>query len=165
MNEEWCSLLDESIHLELNVADLYEVFHIAFPDDADFWWTLLLEEKNHAALLRSAKEAFMPLDKFPRDLVLHSLEELKHANATLVTLIRKCRDAHPSREEAFNIAVTLEQSAGEIHFQQFVDRKANSKIDDIFQQLNKDDKDHAMRIRSYMENHGIKLITALRPRS
>jgi len=36
-----------------------------------------------------------------------------------------------------------------------MDKEANSTIDIIFKELNKDDKEHAMRIRSYMEAHGI----------
>jgi hypothetical protein len=37
-----------------------------------------------------------------------------------------------------------------------MEKKKGSKIDEIFQNLNRADKDHASRIRSYMEGHGIK---------
>jgi hypothetical protein len=36
-------------------------------------------------------------------------------------------------------------------------KEADSPTDRIFQELNKDDADHAMRIRSYMEEHGISV--------
>ena len=36
MKEELSSLLDASIQLELNVAELYRIFHTAYPNDADF---------------------------------------------------------------------------------------------------------------------------------
>lgn len=157
MIQEDSSLLDESIQLELNTAELYKIFHKTFSEDVEFWWRLYLEEENHAALIRSGKENFLPLGKFPLDLVSKSLEELKQANAALLTFIKTCRETPPSREEAFNIAIEVEESAGEIHFQEFMERKAKSNIDDIFQRLNKEDKDHAIRIRSYMEDQGIKI--------
>ena len=86
-----------------------------------------------------------------------SLEELRSANSTIVELLEKHQDTPPSREDAFNLALKLEQSAGEIHFQQFMEKSSTSKLDSIFQRLNRDDKDHAIRIRSYMQDHGIKI--------
>ena len=62
----------------------------------------------------------------------------------------------PSREDAFNLALKLAQSAGEIHFQQFMEKSSGSKLDLIFKRLNGDDKDHAMRILSYMKDYGIE---------
>ena len=116
MNEELSLIIDESIQLELNVAQLYRIFHATFPEDASFWWRLFLEEENHAALIRSIKETFMPVGKFPDEIFCNSLENLKKNNTELRSLIRKFQDIAPSREDAFNIALKIEQSAGEIHF-------------------------------------------------
>ena len=55
MDKELSRILDESIQLELNVADLYLSFCHAFAEDKDFWSHLAEEEGNHAALLRSGK--------------------------------------------------------------------------------------------------------------
>lgn len=155
MNNDITSLLEESINLELNVSNLYSCFKVLFPDDAAFWWNLQIEEKNHAALIRSGKKFFEPLKKFPHDLLAPVLQSLKNTNSRLDFLIKKYDESPPSREETLNIALKIENSAGELHFQNFMDGKANSKIDDIFKELNKDDKDHAKRIRCYMEKHGI----------
>jgi len=157
MNNDVASLIEESINLELNVSDIYSLFYKVFPDDAEFWWKLVLEEKNHAALIRSGKEYFEPLGKFPYDLLAPVLQDLKDANSRLDSLIKKYEETSPSREEAFNIAFKIENSAGELHFQKFMDKEGNSKTDQIFKELNKDDKEHAMRIRCYMEKHGISV--------
>ena len=157
MENDFISLIDESIKLELNVSDLYLLFFKLFPEDSDFWWKLVLEEKNHAALIRSGKEYFEPLKKFPRDLLANSLQKVKDTNRNLKSMIKKLESAAPLRQEAFNIALKLETSAGELHFQNFMNKEESLKIDDIFKQLNKDDKDHAMRISSYMEKHDIPL--------
>ncbi|MBT8762374.1 hypothetical protein KFV02_00305 [Desulfohalobiaceae bacterium Ax17] len=157
MQEEFSLLIDESIQLEHNIAKLYTIFHATFPEDADFWWQLVLEEKNHAALIRAGKESFAPIGKFPVELLSSSLQKLRDANKKAVALARKCLDTPPSREEAFNIALEFEQSAGEIHFQRFMEKKTDVQLIKIFQKLNKDDKNHATRLRSYMEKHGIRI--------
>ncbi|MBW2700559.1 MAG: rubrerythrin family protein [Deltaproteobacteria bacterium] len=159
MDMNFGALVDESISLELNMASLYLVFHKLFPEDADFWWTLVLEEKNHAALIRSGKDSFMAVDKFPSDLISENLQELKDTNGRIALFLKRCEVDPPSREEAFGLALELERSAGELHFQEFMEKEAGSKIDEIFRQLNKDDKDHEQRIRSYMESNGIRLRT------
>lgn len=155
MNNAVTSLIEESINLELNISDIYSLFYKLFPDDAESWWMLVLEEKNHATLFRSGKESFEPVNKFPYNLLHHSLQNLKDTNSELRSVIKNFENSPPSREEAFNIALKIENSAGEPHFKKFMDRETNSTIDEIFKKLKNDDKDHAMRIRSYMEKHGI----------
>jgi ferritin len=157
MNNGVTSLFEESINLELNVSKIYTHFYKLFPDDAAFWWKLVVEEKNHAALIRSGKEYFEPLRKFPHDLLAPLLQILKDANSRLDSLIKKYEETPPSREEALNIALKIEESAGELHFQKFMDKEANSTTDNIFKELNKGDKDHAMRICRYMKEHGISV--------
>ena len=156
MNKELYLLLDESIKLELNIADLYMIFTQEFTEDADFWWQLALEEKNHGALLRSSKKHFAPVGKFPTELLSPRLQQLKDANTNLGALIEQFREDPPSREAAFNTAIRIEQSAGEIHFQKFTEKQAASSLDRLFQQMNRGDKDHEIRIRSYMEDHAIE---------
>ena len=143
----------ESIRLESHISDLYTLFRRLFPGDAVFWWKLALEESNRAALFRSGKKYYEPLGIFPNDL-LAPVQEPQAADAKLDFLVRGYEDASPSRAEAFNIALDLEQSVGELHFQEFMDKEADSRIGRIFRQLNRDDKDHAKRISSYMESHG-----------
>ncbi len=155
MDKNVASLIDESIRLELNVSELYTIFHGLFPEDAQFWWKLVMEENNHAALIRAAKDYFKPVDKFPHNLVHDGLQNLIDVNSNLLSLIKKMKEHAPSREEAFNMAFALENSAGELHFQQFMEKESGETTENIFQKLNKDDKDHARRIRLYMEQHGI----------
>ena len=87
MDKKLFLLLDASIELEQNVADLYVIFHSALTEDADFWWQLAIEEKHHSALLRSGKEHFAPVGKFPVELLSTTLQEITDANANLRTLI------------------------------------------------------------------------------
>ena len=116
---------------------------------------MAIEEKNHAALLKSLDEFVSQLSEIPKRISKISLIDLEELNSRLEKLIPQCNDTPPSREEAFRIAYSLETSAGESHFQEFADDGSGSKIAKIFRQLNQSDVDHALRIKDYMETHGI----------
>jgi hypothetical protein len=157
MNLELSLLFDESIKLEKNVAELYVTFQDTFPEDAGFWRELIIEERRHAALLESGKAHFAPASTFPVGLLSATLDELQDVNANLVKLFARYQEKSPSREEAFNIALKIEKSAGEIHFQKFMEKEADSHYVELFQRMNAYDKDHESRIRAYMEKHGIQI--------
>ena len=156
MNEEsdLLKIANEALQLEYNVSKLYLIFRYAFPDDADFWWRLVLEENNHAALIKSGRDHFIPEGVFPHE-IFPSMDELKKANKVLLSLLDKYENSPPTRKEAFNLALKTELSAGEIHFQRTMTKSTDSKVLNIFQKLNQDDKDHAKRIRAYMKQEGI----------
>jgi hypothetical protein len=155
MPNDLIALIDESIRLELNVSDLYFLFHKLFSEDAAFWWRLVQEEKNHAALLRSGKEYFEPLDRFPVNLLHTNIGDLKNANQGIRAAIDRFGTAFPSRAEALAFALSIENNAGEIHFQHFMEGTSDSPVDRIFRQLNHDDQQHAARIAAYMKQHSL----------
>jgi hypothetical protein len=103
------------------------LFSKIFSEDKDLWWNLCLEEKNHAALLRSGMEYFMPAGAFPLKIL------------------------YP---KAFLPAIKLEKSSGELHFQQIMKESTDSKIMKVFQRLNKKDRSHLQRIRAFMREKG-----------
>ncbi len=155
MNKRLTQLIDESIKLELNVAEIYMVFCNTFPEDSDFWREMTSEEKSHANLIKSGRDTF--LDQFPPRLLATSLQELCDTNKKLISLLKEHKENPPSRETAFNIALDIEQLPGELHFQLAMEKSFTSSIMKIFQELNKDYKDHASRIRTYMSDNGIKI--------
>jgi len=157
MNNDITALAEESINLELNVSEIYSLFHSCFADDANLWWKLVLEEKDHAALIRGGIEEFEPIGEFPHEILSNSLQDLKETNKKLRSLLKQFKNIPPSRELAFNTALEIEASAGELHFQNFMNKETNSKIDELFQFLNREDKDHAKRIRSYMKDNDISV--------
>jgi ferritin len=147
--------LDESIKLELNLASLYTIFNDSFPEDEDFWWQLAMEERGHASLLQQEKKQPQPMQFFPENLLARDLQSLLDTNSRISGLIAEFSRCCPSRTVAFSTALELELSAGEAHFQEFLDSPAKSYSSDIFKQLNQEDRDHAERIRSYMQQNGI----------
>jgi hypothetical protein len=147
-------LANEALQLEYNVSELYLIFRDAYPEDAGFWWQLVIEENNHAALIKSGRDYFIPEGVFPYE-IFPSMDELQKANKVLLSLLDKYNNYPPTREEAFNLALKTELSACEIHFQRTMTKSTNSKALSLFQKLNQDDKDHAKRIRAYMKQEGI----------
>ena len=148
-------LANEAMQLEYNVSKLYMIFRDSHPEDAEFWWKLVIEESNHAALIKSGLDYFMPEGYFP-DEIFPSMEDLQKNNRELVSLLEKYINHPPSREIAFNLALKIEMSVAEIHFQNTMTKQTDSDVLKLFQRLNQDDKDHEKRIRAYMKEKGIK---------
>ncbi len=155
MKKQLSQLIEESIRLELNIADIYMVFYNTFPEDSDFWWKMTSEEKSHANLIKSGRDTF--LDQFPSKLLAPSLQKLCNINNKLASLLKEYKENPPSREAAFNIALKIEKSTGELHFQLAMEKSFTSGIMKIFQELNNEYKDHANRIRTYMSDKGIEI--------
>lgn len=153
MNKDINEIIDESIKLELNISKLYGLFYDFYLDDSDFWWELQMEEKNHASLLKSIKEFFVPYGKIPEGLLVKELLTLEEANQEVEAVIQRVIDTTPSREECFDIALELEASASETHYQMFMDNGSGDKFSEVIQTLNREDKDHGDRIKRYMEKN------------
>ena len=49
--------LDEASQLEMLVAKLYSIFEKSFSEDELFWHQLVVEERNHAALIGNIKNS------------------------------------------------------------------------------------------------------------
>jgi rubrerythrin len=155
MDQELSRFIDEAITLELRVGDLYTIFGKAFPQDSEFWGELASEEQNHAAQLAGARDTLTAEAEFWSKLLPSKGALLTSANHKLSSLLRKCKESPPSRKEAFEVALELEQSAGELHYQRAVEDSPESETMKIFQELNNGDEDHARRIRAYMRRKRI----------
>jgi uncharacterized protein YaaW (UPF0174 family) len=89
MDEKLAQLIDESIKLELNVSKIYTFFCNTFPEDSEFWRKLVLEEENHADLIRSGKGTFLLPTQFPSKLLVSSVQTLCKTNNKLISLLKK----------------------------------------------------------------------------
>ena len=161
-NERVLTILDEAINIESNVAELYMSFYKRFPEDREFWRKLSIEEINHAALLETGKDIFLPLKKFPMEMLPPSLEMLFESNKKILSTIPQYHHLI-SRESAFSIALEIEQYAGEVHFQEAMEKSPCSKILNMIQSINKEEKEYAKRIQTYMNEHQIILIKSSNP--
>jgi hypothetical protein len=157
MENDFARLAEAAIRLELEVANLYAVFHELFHEDEEIWWTLALEEKHHAAILRSGIKYFAPLGKFPDELMNTPLDEITEIISKVAGLSREFEKNPPTRAHAFRVALEIEMNGAELHYQQFMEKRGCSKMEKIFQELNDCDKDHIDRLISYMNDNEIPL--------
>lgn len=154
MNRNLDHLLQQAILLELNVGALYFLFHRLLPGDDEFWWKLAIEEENHAALLKTAKQMMKSRVEIPEDLLPPGISELRDSNQMIIKATEDFEKA-PDRIKAFQLALEIEISAGESHYDNFMLTSPNSQITNIFKKLNGDDVSHAERIRQYMRQNQI----------
>lgn len=158
MSDDLQQLIEESIRMELYVAKVYLGFHHRFHEDANFWWKIAIEEENHAALLLSGGKYFLDAGMFPAELVETSLATLKNLNKELECIIRYEEESPLTRSAAFNLAIKLEESAGEIHYQHAMHETEHpSEAIKLFQGLNEADVNHAERILNYMRRNSIEV--------
>jgi CheY-like chemotaxis protein len=146
--------IDEAIQLELNIAEIYYIFAAAIPEDANFWATLAWEEKNHASVLKTGKEILLPMDKFPLEILPNVIQTIVDTNRWLNSLKEEFAENKPDRETAFAIAIKIEGSAGEQHFQRVMENPSDSTIVKILQGLCEDDLHHLSRVHEYMKAGG-----------
>jgi hypothetical protein len=155
MHPEFEALIDEAIQLELNVADLYLLFHHRLKEDAAFWWELAIEEENHAALLKTMRHMKDDSLEIPDKMLPDNRADLIESNREIKLAIANCSE-HIDRKAAFSHAIKLENAAGEWHFNAFLKDRSESEIATVFRKLNGADLHHADRIRAYMHEHHIE---------
>lgn len=155
MDNQLEQIIEASIRLENNVARIYSIFFAAFEQHAGFWWKLHLEERNHAAIIRTVRDYFKPVGVFPDNLLPDNLQQIEDCNARIQELIKQYKKQPPDEAKAFNLALQLEQTACETHYQDFINR--DDKLSNLFRRLNRDDIDHANRIMAYMKQHNIAI--------
>ena len=146
--------IKEGTALELNVAFLYANFYLTFPEDYDFWYALSSEEVNHASLLRSCEE-FQKVGDINIDISDTEIEVLSNLNKKFKDIISDFKQ-NPTRKKCFDIAMKLENSAGEIHYQKFMmNPEKNDRLSNVLKKLNDDDINHHERIKKYMIDNKI----------
>jgi hypothetical protein len=152
MYQNFDQLIKEAIQLELNIAKLYLLFHQQLPEDSTFWWELVIEEENHAALLKTVEQMETSMVDIPEGIMPNGLAELQESNQRILKAMEDFEN-RPNRAEAFQMAYKIEISAGESHYNDFMKNGQESRLMEIFRILNRDDLDHARRILEYKKEH------------
>ncbi len=146
--------LAESVALELNIGDLYQLFSAKFPEDYNFWRNISIEEMNHGAIIESINDIFFAENILPADSIEQQIKELQQMNVVIKEHIEYFKFGSQVRFDALNLALDLENSIGESHFELFMTAKPHSTVMKIFQKLNGEDINHAKRIEKYMSENG-----------
>ena len=146
-------LLDEAIRHEHIVSLLYFEFVQAFPDDADLWWELSVEENGHAGLLEAGRKLFG--SEYGEEILPARVEYLIEANRTLEKLLDQMKEHPLSREAACRIALEIETTTDGMIFENALQPAQDADPPTITERIRRDDQRHAARIRAFMKEHGI----------
>lgn len=142
-------LLELSIELELKASELYRLFGELYPADQDFWYQLHIEERSHATLLRAALASFSNRGVLPTNMLSSSRADVQETIEEIQSLIDQCKASPLTRRDAFQIALKLEDESAEQHYNHFMGKAPESPIEEVYQKLNRQDKDHKERILNY----------------
>ncbi|BDU49720.1 hypothetical protein [Haliovirga abyssi] len=149
--EKAIQLLRLAEELEWQMSDLYMLYYKLYDEDKAFWWEIANEELKHQSLLEAGEE-FVKIGKFPEELLEIEKDTLEEVVGVLGKKIEEYKKKAPSKKEAYEYALKMEDSAFEKHYQYvMVVEKSDSKILDIFKRLNAADKDHYERIKKLIE--------------
>jgi rubrerythrin len=147
------TLLDEAIRHEHTVSLLYFEFFQAFPEDADLWWTLSVEENGHAGLLEAGRKLFG--SEYGEEILPARVEYLTEANHMLEKLLEQMKDQPLSREAAFRIALEIETTTDGMIFENALQPAPEDDAPALSERIRRDDLRHAAMIRAYMKEHDI----------
>ena len=153
MSDPLETLLDEAIRHEHTVSLLYFEFFQAFPEDADFWWTLSVEENGHAGLLEAGRQIFG--SEYGEEILPTRVEYLREANRMLEKLLEQMNEQPLSREAALRTALEIETTTDGMIFDNALQPAQDADVLTIAERIRRDDQRHAAKIRAYMKDHGI----------
>jgi hypothetical protein len=153
MSDFLATLLDEAIRHEHTVSLLYFEFFQAFPDDADLWWTLSVEENGHAGLLEAGRKLFG--SEYGEEILPARVEYLTEANHMLEKLLEQMKEQPLSREAACRIALEIETTTDGMIFENALQPAQGDDAPTVSERIRRDDLRHASMIRAYMKDHGI----------
>jgi len=153
MSDPLETLLDEAIRHEHTVSLLYFEFFQAYPEDADLWWTLSVEENGHAGLLEAGRKLFG--SEYGEEILPARVEYLIEANHMLEKLLEQMKDQPLSREAACRIALEIETTTDGMIFENALQPASDDDAPAISERIRRDDLRHATMIRAYMKEHGI----------
>lgn len=150
MVNESSQVIRRLVDIEENVGKLYRLFGAMHPVDFEFWMQLATEEDRHAALLRYHGECIVQSSVLNERLFSSSVETIFTFNAKIEEILLSRVNQVPNRKDCFAIAMQIEESAGEIHFQDAMPVTEEAVAFEVLQTLYADDKDHASRIKAYV---------------
>jgi hypothetical protein len=111
------TLIEALIRIEEALSHIYLFFSNIFPQDAAFWHSLHLEEEKHALLIRTHGDYILESPELIVFFARNNPDLLLSLAIQFEDHLPQLDRSYPSREEALALALKLEGSAGEAHYQ------------------------------------------------
>jgi rubrerythrin len=144
--------LKACIAIEQAAAEIYHGFVALFPEAADFWRELALEEENHVHILIAARGYLaggrLPEYAVPPYPLIEGTLDLAHA------IRERIKKGDITLKEALDQALYLETSVTESYFREIMTVETKSEALSNLQKLVTDTKSHAESIKEFMKGMG-----------
>ena len=137
--------------IEENTGKLYGLFSKMHPSDFAFWTQLANEEKNHAHLLKINRDYIASSPILYKYLLATSVETLQNINEKIEEIIASCEMRKLARMDCLMIGLQIEQSAGELNYQQTMASENDDIVLQVMKLLSTEDHNHAKQITQYMQ--------------
>jgi hypothetical protein len=148
-------IVDVSIKLEESLSELYKRFGELFPEDAELWNSLSIEEQNHIQMLSETRKPLVNRLLVNR---LHDLKEIYKVIRRKLIFYKKIDKVDKS--QAFEDAIELETIKSRIHLDITKIKKLGNKTLRTFLFLNRKEKNNTKRIKTHILNLRVSPTTA-----
>jgi len=148
MNE----LIKEYYILEKNSSKLYICYSEVFNEDKDFWIGLSLEEEKHASIIETWDDMHSN-NLLPEQLLYNDIDKIIESNKEVKNYTDLCRNKLINKIDAYNKAIEFEKKTGEAYFQYTMSKFSNDELIKVFQDLVKDEINHAERIDKVLKKY------------
>jgi hypothetical protein len=156
MTEDSKTCYEYLLRLERGLLALYQGFARLFPGDANLWSALAVEEESHARLLISHEEFILASPAFGNNLLSADLTELVGTTLRVEDAVRGLEERVIGRTEAGELAVDLENGAGERHFHLTMRSTVDDMAVGVLRRLGQYDKGHADMVRHFLATGVLK---------
>jgi hypothetical protein len=142
--------LDIAVAVELSMGRLYRRLAGNFPEHADVWWRISMEEMNHASLLRAAKD-LIPFGVNAQDFPLGAERDLRDLQQKIETADSEIEAGELDQPGAYERALALEYAVGEQGLQPQAYLDQSNPLGRILRRLHSETDDHSAIIRGLLE--------------
>lgn len=146
---------EEAIKLEKNVSELYRLYSYTYSQDSEFWWTLHLEEDDHAGILTALSKSHLPFGRFPGELLALDMDGLRGTNRKVEIALKTWSETPPPEARAYRFAAEIEESVGELTLQEAVSTQPTSATMRLVQEVIGASRDHAARVKQLIVQRGL----------
>ncbi len=157
MKSQELKTLWQCISQELLISEFYHLFERLFSEDSEFWRKILLEEVRHGSLLRAEIDQLCKTELLADNSDELDLEALHEQGSAITRLLAKLKENPPSREQAFSIALALENTSSEHTYRNLSVQDMSPRIQRLFRSLDGGNLDHIRRIKRYAAQQQIQI--------
>ena len=145
-------LLIEMRDLELTMAELYQTLARCFAEDGEFFKRIADEEREHAAAVQQVLDEQIWSPEETGDEIEEMIITLRNDNASARRSLALLKQGKiKDRSGALQLALALEQSAGEVHGRRLLEQNKNQSLERLLRVLYGMDEGHVTRLRKRLQ--------------